>query len=162
MEDELEENQSLPNQLLKFINLDIVFDYIGVLPTDYANINDFSKMQDGYRFNSVTGECFVSDEVGEWQDGWYVFAQNMMGDPFYIDFTQEDIGFPVYFSYHGAGKWESLKIADTLGQFENILRIIKGMDVDTPFELSSLSLEIDSSNAFWLEVRETCKELGCD
>ena len=119
-------------------------------------------MQVGYRFNSATGECFVSDKAGEWQDGWYVFAQNMMGDPFYIDFTQEDIGFPVYFSYHGAGKWEPLKIADTLEQFENILRIIKGMDTDTPFELNSLSLGIDTSNAFWLEVSETCKELSCD
>ncbi|WP_051613999.1 SMI1/KNR4 family protein [Paenibacillus sp. UNC217MF] len=157
--EEAKQIPELPKQLVDFINLDICFDYIGMLPAYYADINDFNKMQEGYRFNSLSGEFFVSDKNGDWQEGWYVFAVNTMDDPFYIDFTQKDIGFPVYYSYHGTGKWVPIKIADTLEQFEQKLRVLKSKDLEDPFDLSELSLEIDLNNAFWDEVNGTCKEL---
>ncbi|MDT8976270.1 SMI1/KNR4 family protein [Paenibacillus sp. chi10] len=157
--EEAKQIPTLPKQLVEFINLDFCFDYIGMLPAYYADINDFNKIQEGYRFNSLSGEFLVSDKNGDWQDGWYVFAVNTMDDPFYIDFTQKDHGFPVYFSYHGTGKWVPIKIADTLEQFEQILRVLKSKDLEVPFELSELSLEIDLNNEFWDEVNGTCKEL---
>jgi len=157
--EEAKQIPELPKQLVDFINLDICFDYIGMLPAYYADINDFNKMQEGYRFNSLSGEFLVSDKNGDWQDGWYVFAVNTMDDPFYIDFTQKDIGFPVYYSYHGTGKWVPIKIADTLEQFEQILRVLKSKDVEVPFDVSELPLEIDLNNEFWDEVNGTCKEL---
>lgn len=150
---------NLPKQLVEFIDLDICFDNIGVLPAYYADINDFNKMQEGYRFNSLSREFLVSDKNGDWQDDWYVFAVNTMDDPFCIDFTQKDIGFPVYFSYHGTGKWVPIKIADSLERFEQILRVLKSKDLEVPFELSALPLEIDLNNEFWDEVNGTCKEL---
>ena len=151
----------LKNHIVNILNLEVTFDYIGILPTYYIDINNFSRMQDGYGFNSVTGESYVSEKEGAWRDGWFVFAHNWMEDPFYIDLNQENIGFPVYYSLHGQGKWIPIKIADTIAQFEMILRKLKVKDTDAPFELASLHLEIDSSNEFWIEVDETCKELGC-
>ncbi len=81
-----------------------------------------------------------------------------MDDPFYIDFTQENIGFPVYFSYHGMGKWEPILIANTLEQFKQILVKIKSHETQLPFDLNSLSLSVDLENKFWEEVNETCNE----
>lgn len=146
--EEAKQIPELPKQLVEFINLDICFDYLGMLPAYYADINDFNKIQEGYRFNSLSGEFLVSDKNGDWQDGWYVFAVNTMDDPFYIDFTQEDIGFPVYYSYHGTGKWVPIKIADTLEQFEQILKVLKSKDVEVPFDVSELPLEIDLNKNF--------------
>jgi hypothetical protein len=158
----MKEVPNLPKQLMDFIKLNITSKYIGVLPTDYADMNNFIKMQEGYRFNTVSGECLVSNKYGGWQDSWYVFANNTMDDPFYIDFTQEDMGFPIYFSYHGAGMWQPNKVADSLAQFEQLLRIIKHKEtteIKLPFNANALSSEIDLSNEFWAEVNQSWVEM---
>jgi len=150
----------IPSQLVDFVNKNsnIRFDLMGYFPNHYADINNFSKIQEGYRFNPLTGECLISNKPGDWHNEWYVFAVNDMDDPFYIDFSQEDISFPVYFSWHGAGKWKPIKVADTLEQFERILKIIKDNETNLPFDLNSLPLEADLNNEFWNEVKQYCKE----
>jgi len=150
----------LPIQLINFINSNsgIKYDYMGYLPDCYADIDNFDKIQEGYRFNPLTDECLVSNVNGGWRNDWYVFAVNQMDDPFYIDFSQKDIGFPVYFSWHGAGKWDPIKVANTLEQFGQILAIIKANEINLPFDLNSLSLEADLDNEFWSEVNKYCKE----
>ncbi|MCL1992773.1 MAG: SMI1/KNR4 family protein [Spirochaetes bacterium] len=151
----------LPGLLADFIKLGIEFSYIMPLPWHYADTSDFVKMQEGYRYNPVSGEFLVSEKAGEWQPGWYVFARNYFDDPFFIDFTEEAQGFPVYFSYHGSGKWEPIKIADSLASFAEILKTLKGKDEpDQPFELAALLPELDLLNEFWAEVAGTCREMG--
>ena len=154
----------LPKQLIQFIinNSGITYDYISYLPNRYADIDNFNKMQEGYRFNSITNECLVSRDLGCWHNEWYVFAVNGMDDPFFIDISQGDVGFPVYFSWHGAGVWTQIKIADTLDQFEQALKVVKDYEIHFPFELKSLPLNINLDNEFWDEINQTCKEYAFD
>jgi len=135
----------LPKQLIRFINnsSEISYDYIGYLPNCYADIDNFNKTQEGYRYNSITNECLVSSDFGGWRNEWYVFAVNDMDDPFFIDISQENIGFPVYFAWHGAGTWTQIKITDTLEQFEQALKVVKDYEIHFPFELKSLPLKTD-------------------
>jgi hypothetical protein len=162
----------LPNRLIQFIEDNSVADCktegvrcpktkcenLLYLPVRYAGINQFSLFQEGYRYNPVTDENLVSDKKGEWQDGWYVFAQNGMDEPFYIDFNEEGIDFPVYFSWHGAGTWEQIKVADSLEHFERIIKAITENEANLPFNLDSLSLGVDLHNDFWSEVNQYCSE----
>ena len=158
--DEAKQLPNLPKELSELINLDIRIERILALPHDYADINDFNNKQAGYRYNPITGEYLVSDKKGDWQGDWYVFATNYFDDPFFIDFTEEARGFPVYYCQHGAGEWKSIKIAETLNHFERVLRTLDCKGFDAPFELSELPLEIDLSNEFWIEVNEEFKKLG--
>ena len=99
----------MPKQLVDFINdnANIKYEYIGYLPDVYADES-----------------CLVSQNAGGWRDEWRAFALNAMDDPFFVDITQGDIGFPVYFSWHGAGKWTPIKVADTLAHFGQVLKTI--------------------------------------
>ena len=153
--DEAKHIPDLPKQLIEFISHNICFDGISFLPLKYANVNDFNGMQSGYRYNALSGEYLVSDKKGGWQEGWYVFAQNYFDDPFYIDFTESVNNFHVYFSQHG-GKWTQNKIADSIEHFWHILRKIKGIEPQMPFDLTSLPLGIDLKNEYWAEVVEIC------
>jgi len=126
--DEARRVPDLPKQLVEFLSRDIRIGEGLELPQSFADVNNFNDKQDGYRYNSVTGEYFVTDKEGGWQDGWYVIAANYFDDPFYIDFTEEDMGFPVYYSPHGAGKWTQNKIADSILQFGEILE--QSLDID--------------------------------
>jgi len=150
---------NLPIQIVDLVNLGICFDGILTLPQDYVCANDFHAKQAGYRYNAVTGESLVSDKKGEWQDGWYVFATNYFDNPFHIDFAEEALGFPVYYSQHGAVIWKPIKIADTLKCFERILKMLKNYSYDALLESSAPPLELDLSNEFWNDVSKEYREL---
>ena len=134
--------------------------YIYILPQRYADITDFNRIQAGCRY-SLQGEYFVSGKKGDQQNDWYVIAVNYFGDPFYIDFTQEDIGFPVYFSWCEAGMRTPVKLADTLEEFGHILKMLKAQNFDSSFELGALPVKIDLYNEFWGEADKFRKELEC-
>jgi hypothetical protein len=150
----------LPNQLVQFIETNSIVDHedLGYLPFFYADINDFNKMQEGYRYNAVTAENLISHQNGDWQETWYVFAANQMHDPFFINFVEGDIGYPVYYATHGRGTWKPIKIADTLKHLEQIMKTITENAKNLPFALNSLSLGVDLQNEFWSEVNQSCAE----
>ncbi|MCL1992774.1 MAG: hypothetical protein FWG66_07490 [Spirochaetes bacterium] len=152
--DEAQNIPPLPGPLADFIKRGIKFSYIMPLPWHYADINDFAKMQEGCRYDPASGSFLVSDKADGWQAGWYVFARNCFDDPFFIDFTEEAQGFPVYFSYLGQGKWKPVKIADTLGHFAEILTALKSKDIfdDKSLELEALLPSLDLKNEFWYYV----------
>ncbi|MCL2149094.1 MAG: SMI1/KNR4 family protein [Methanomassiliicoccaceae archaeon] len=149
----------LPPQLIDAIGAGVCFEYIDILPTYYADIDDFDWIQEGYRFNPLTGEDLTSDAEGGWRRGWHVFACNAMDDPFFVDLSEDDPGLPVYFSYHGEGSWEPVRVADSLARFVDLLRAIKARDAPSAFDLASLALGVDLGNRFWAEVLDTCMEL---
>jgi len=156
---------ALPKELTELIKLDITFNYILTLPARYADVDDFLKMQDGYRYSCVTGEFLVGAEKGDWLGDWYVFGQNYFDDPFFIDFSQANLGFPVYFAYHGGIicqeiDWQPIKIADNLEHFTQILRVLKIRDAEIAFEIGELDLGVDTENEFWAEVAEICRNFG--
>lgn len=122
------------------------------LPQEYVELSGFKKIQEGYRYNALSNESFVSDKPGKWHKSWYVIAQNEMEDPYFVNFEEENIGFPVYFAYHGAGKWEAIKVASSIEQFAEILVELNA--VTPPCTLDFLSNRVDLTNAFYSELAD--------
>ena len=81
-------------------------------------------------------------------------AANYFDDPFYVDFLEQEAGFPVYFSYHGAGTWTPLRVAATLLDFTLLLTALAETANDTAASLQLLRSIPDAENEFWQEVIE--------
>ncbi len=143
----------IPIEIKHLIKSNIISDMC-ILPNRYVNVENFNDMQIGYRIHACTGKSLVSEKNGDWQENWYVIAQNYFADPFYVDFSEQKLGYPVYFSFHGAGMWEPIQVAETTDQFESILQKIKENEEKFPSEMGLLTQIIDINNEFWKEVHE--------
>ncbi|WP_261791375.1 hypothetical protein [Fusobacterium necrophorum] len=76
----------IPSVIENFIKMKI-HTKIPLLPCIYE---DFEKMQIGYRWNPVQQCTLITNNIGSWQENWYIIAQNELGDPFFVDFTTEN------------------------------------------------------------------------
>ena len=65
--------------------------------------------QAGYSYNPCTDA-----KIEDWNSNYIVIA-NRYGDPFCLDFLQENS--PVYFALHGEGKWEFDVVFESFQQF---------------------------------------------
>jgi len=139
----------LPQQIHDFCAAQLSLDNL-CLPQNYPAINQFDEFQAGYRYHGNTGASLTSDKPGAFQEGWYVICSNYFGDPFYVDINEASIGFPVYFSWHGAGKWTPLRIAATLQAFSEQLALFKSGEAS--------AAHFDLTNEFWKEVFENNSE----
>ena len=148
----------IPSAIESVIQENICFDKIGQLPAYYADLQNFNKIQEGYRWNAMTGEDYTSDGDGGWKTSWYVIALNVMDEPFFVDFSEDTAGYPVYYAYHGMGRWEAITVANNLQSFREILHTLKNKESELPFDLEFLSDYIDIDNDFWKEVNAYCKE----
>ena len=122
------------------------------LPDHYPTIDGFNSFQAGYRYNAATGEELTGPQPGDFQPTWYLLAANYFDDPFYVDFSESEIGFPVYFSYHGAGTWTPLRVSATLAEFTKLLIKLLELQGDTDASLRALRGVPDVENRFWQEV----------
>ncbi|WP_053003980.1 SMI1/KNR4 family protein [Sphingobacterium sp. Ag1] len=128
------------------------------LPFHYPKIDELESWQSGFRFHGITEENLTGVAVGQWQPGWYVVALNGLDDPFFVDFTEGNEGFPVYYAPHGAGKWEAVKIADSLVAFSDLLDKIAEFQNDIELLVDWLTKEIEPDNLFWEEVIEVLSQ----
>lgn len=122
------------------------------LPQNYPKLSGFNKFQEGYRYHAMTNESFTSDKPGEWQNSWYVIAQNEMDDPYFVNFEEENLGFPVYFAGHGCGKWNAIKVTSGIEQFAEILVELNALT--PPCTIDFLSNRVDISNEFWSQLAD--------
>jgi hypothetical protein len=127
------------------------------LPDHYSKPGEFAEFQAGYRYNAITGELLTGEQPGDFQPSWYVVAANYFDDPFYVDFREQEVGFPVYFSYHGAGTWTPLRAAATLRDFTTLLAALAEMADDAATSVKLLRSLPDATNEFWREVIEECE-----
>jgi hypothetical protein len=124
------------------------------LPFHYPALHELEGYQSGFRRHGLTGADLTGIQPGLWQPGWYVIALNGFDDPFFVDITEEEQGFPVYFAYHGAGKWEAIKIAETINGFSQILHSLQALQQNEEATIEWLNANIDGSNAFWKELHD--------
>lgn len=122
------------------------------LPDHYPTVADFNDFQAGYRYNAVTGEDVTGTQPGDFQPTWYLIAANYFDDPFYVDFSEGEMGYPVYFSYHGAGSWTPLKVAATVLGFTELLTKLLDLKENNDAFLRTLRSVPDANNEFWQEV----------
>lgn len=123
-----------------------------MLPAQFADPDDFGALQIGYRSHGHTGESLVSEAEGKWQPNWYVIAQNGLDDPFFIDASDAETGYPVLYARHGTGAWDAVEVAPSLRRFAEILSALK---VAGESFLAILAEIVDLNNPFWAEVRTT-------
>ena len=141
----------IPNSIRNFIRKRIVSESI-LLPFFYPEEGEFESFQEGYRLvGRKTGEELADDTPGQWRKSWRVIARNGMNDPFFVDFALGDAS-PVYFAYHGAGSWGSIKVADDIVKFEEILTALAALEA--PCSLESIASLTDSNNEFYGELAD--------
>ncbi len=143
----------IPSVIESFIEMKI-HTQVPLLPCVYG---DFDKMQMGYRWNPIQNCTLITKHTGSWQESWYVIAQNELGDPFFVDFKEEN--YPVYTATHGTRGWKALKVSDSICQFTEILNKINSEDLTFPCSLDFLSDVVDLESEFWIEVNENCQEV---
>jgi len=129
------------------------------LPENYPVIENILSFQEGYAFSSVVTEKLIGEKVGDFKDSWLVIASNYFADPFFIDFNDAKENSPVYFAFHGAGKWTPIQVADSISEFQEILNKIFENRFDKNY-LDSFVKELTiSGNEFWEEVYQNVSEL---
>ncbi|WOD28988.1 SMI1/KNR4 family protein [Alloalcanivorax xenomutans] len=70
-----------------------------------------SWVMDGYNFNRV-----INEPIEDWHPDWFLFADEG-GDPVIVDLSERESNCTVYQAMHGAGAWDFVPIADSIGQF---------------------------------------------
>lgn len=58
---------------------------------------------------------------------WYVICTNYFDDPFFVNITEVEQNYPVYYSQHG-GNWIPTKVADNITTFAAILSKLKELE----------------------------------
>ncbi|MET4142726.1 SMI1/KNR4 family protein [Pedobacter sp. UYP1] len=144
-------------EIKKFIERKIMPDSV-YLPQNYPEVKTFEKFQDGYRFNGTTGETYTGIKPAEFRENWYVICSNEMNDPFYVDLSEQDRGFPVYFSWHGSGSWEPVKVADDLSDFAAKLLSIQKAEKDKDELINLLDADFDLTIELWEEMYASIEE----
>ncbi len=127
------------------------------LPWNYPSIDKFNDFQAGYRFNSITLENLTGLK-GEFDKNWFVICSNYFDDPFFIDISETENDYPVYYAQHGAGSWTPIKISENITEFSNQLKEIKELEDNTDLLLDKLKNEFDLENELWKEVYESTLE----
>ncbi|MGU3375003.1 hypothetical protein [Chryseobacterium sp. M5A1_1a] len=129
------------------------------LPENYPVIENILAFQDGYAFNSVLTKNLTGEKLGDFKESWLVIASNYFADPFFIDFNDVQENFPVYFAFHGAGKWIPIKVTDSIDEFQEILNKIFENRFDKNYLDSFLKELTISDNEFWDEVYQNVSEM---
>ncbi|WP_284464816.1 SMI1/KNR4 family protein [Chryseobacterium sp.] len=130
------------------------------LPENYPVVEDILAFQEGYAFSSVVTEKLIGEKAGDFRDSWLVIASNYFADPFFIDFNDVKEDFPVYFAFHGAGKWTPIQIADSISEFQEILNEIFENRFDSNYLESFLKELTSSGNEFWDEVYQNVLDMS--
>lgn len=127
------------------------------LPWNYPIIDKFNDFQAGYRFNANTLEN-LTGQNGEFHENWFVICSNYFDDPFFIDISETENDFPVYYAQHGAGSWTPIKISESIDEFANQLNAIKKLEDIKEQLLENLKNEFDLENELWKEVYDSTLE----
>lgn len=140
-----------PKAITDFVAKEIACDHY-FMPQFYPQKGDIEGFQDGYKFNSNTGEDITGVNEGDFHPNWYVICGGYAQDPFWIDITEGDKNFPVYFGEHGAGMWENLLVANSLQEFEECVLYMKYLiELEETREVIEplFNARFDRSNPFW-------------
>lgn len=129
------------------------------LPENYPKLETIFDFQDGYAYNSVSNTFLYGEKEGDFKENWLVIATNYFADPFFIDFDEVGQNFPVYFAYHGTGKWTPIKISESIIVFQEKLNKVYQYRFNKEELIKIVENEISLPNEFWEEVQESVLNL---
>ncbi|WP_299442684.1 SMI1/KNR4 family protein [uncultured Aquimarina sp.] len=142
---------NLPEDVKDFINKKVELENY-CLPHFYPELNSFEDFQIGYKINGISGEKETGDGDGDFKENWFVICAGYASDPFFIDITEADKKFPVYFSWRGAGKWIAIKVAENINEFSEKLLFLKDLETKNNNIQEEFRKSFDMNNKFWMEV----------
>ncbi len=144
-------------QIADFMQAHIVTNVL-CLPQNYPANDGFYAFQDGYRYNANTGQTLTGEGDGDFKPSWYVLCTNYFFDPFFVDFTEEALGFPVYYAAHGAGRWDAIPVSKTVTQFTIMLQGLTMVEDDAPRAIALINSFPFSGQTLWQEAIVELKE----
>lgn len=150
---------NIPIPVKEFLKSAIEFEEIFFLPHFYPTEEEFSKFQEGYRFNPVSNEDLVGTKNGDWQKDWYVIASSYSANPFFVKFDEQSLQFPVYFAWNGMGRWEPIKVSTSIDAFKALLQDFKVIETDPQKSIDYIQAHLDVKNPFWSELLEELQSL---
>ena len=126
---------------------------IGYNEITFFPSNRLEEYQVGYSFdpNAVS---LITEQVGDWQDGWIAIANDNLGDPFMVDANSNSL--TVLSAAHGEGTWKPFIVADSLDKFKNIISIIKKVSENrtNPVDLEKNPISDNERNIALREIKE--------
>lgn len=146
----------LPQKIRQFIEEKNIMTAM-VLPWNYPSIDKFDDFQAGYRHNANTHENLIGQK-GQFNENWFVVCSNYFNDPFFIDISDAQNDFPVYYAQHGLGSWAPIKVSENITQFTFQLKDIKELEQNRDLLLEKLLDEFDLENELWSELYESTLE----
>lgn len=147
----------IPNEIQNFIEQKITFENY-CLPQFYPDANGFEQFQSGYRYNETNDENLIGEEEGKWKENWYVICSGYANDPFFVDFSEAENDYPVYFAWHGAGSWKPIMVTEILSDFLHHLIEIKKIESDKVSVLDYIKTHFDIDNELWKEIYQEYEE----
>ena len=147
---------NLPNEIKEFLLKKVEFENY-CLPHFYPEPDAFDEFQIGYKIDGVSNKDITGENNGDFSKNWYVICTAYAADPFFIDITEEDNIYPVYFAWHG-GDWKPIRIANSIEEFTNILMQLKGLEENRDTLLDELEKHFDIKDEFWSEVYSSYQE----
>jgi hypothetical protein len=125
------------------------------LPWNYPSLDQFNEFQAGYRYNAITFKS-LTEKNGGFDENWFVICSNYFDDPFFIDISEIEKDFPVYYRQHGGGTL--VDVAKSITDFSDQLKQIKKLENNKELLLDELKNKFDLQNEFWIEVYESTFE----
>lgn len=88
-------------------------------------LKDLRKAQIGFRINGITSENLTGADEGAWNPDWVVIGkEGLLNNPLFINNNEAEQGFPVYTAQRDMGRWQSLKTANSIADFVQIIKIL--------------------------------------
>jgi len=151
----------LPQKLQEFINKKIVLENY-CLPHFYPKKNLFEDFQIGYKINGNNNEKITGEDEGDFRENWFVICSSYTNDPFFININEEKDDFPIYFAWHGAGKWIPIKVSKNIIEFSKQLELLKLLELNKENIQEKFKESLDINNEFWTEVFNGYEEFHKD
>lgn len=140
----MKQHIDVPKAIEDFISQAMMMDDM-MLPHCYPSVERFNAFQTGYKIDG-------DNTQNGFKSSWWVICSNAFDDPFFVDFEEEQQGFPVYFAFHGQGCWQPILVAHSLNEFVNILSDIQKLQGNLSELLTYLQEYLDLHHELWQEV----------
>ena len=142
---------NIPKLIEKFIQKEIEFESY-LLPNFYPKVEVFLDFQAGYKEHGNTAETITGEKKGDFKESWFVICSGYARDPFFIDYSEAEKNFPVYFAWKGAGSWTPIKVADSILEFTDQLLQLQKWQSDSASIQTKIKQYFDIKNECWSEV----------
>lgn len=112
---------------------------IGFSEINFFKIETIKDEQRGYSYD-FNGNSLIGTKKGDWKKSWIVIANDGLGCPIFVDF--DDVNLPVFTTQHDSDIWIEICIANSLHNFNRILKDLKKMADSKRNSISKIEIDL--------------------